>query len=190
MLEMGHEYIRFIRNDEHVAEDAEKQSQAITRGATTTCNVMAHGYKTGDDVYVTGAMGMREITQRWFSIFKVNTNQFRLRSQVDDSEIVSTNYGEYTSGGKAYKIYEVETPYAFGDLDQIKYTQSGDVITFVHPKYSVHELKRMGHEDWKLEEILFQAGGKYPICWGIRMSAPSGNANDAEHTYSIKLTGL
>ena len=189
VLEMGHEYIRFIRNDEYVGEGG-KAITTITRGATTTCNATAHGYETGDDVYIAGAMGMREITQRWFSIFKVNANQFRLRSQVDDSEIVSTNYGEYTSGGEAHKIYEIETPYDFDDLALIRYAQLGDVVTFVHPSYPPYDLKRLGHTDWKIEKILFQKENKYPVCWAINFSSLANSSNHAKHTYSFKVTGF
>ena len=165
VLELGHRYIRFIRNDAHVAEGG-KAITDITKGATTTCRATSHGYETGDDVYISGVGGMLDINERWFSVVKINSNQFRLRSQVDDSEIVSTNYGGYTSGGKAYKIYEISTPYDFDDLDLIKYAQSGDVVTLVHPGYPAAELKRMGHTDWGLEKIIFNSVIEPPVFLG------------------------
>ena len=135
VLEFGHQYVRFIRNDAHVAEEG-KTITAISRGSNTTININNHGYATGDDVYISGVGGMKEINQRWFSVYKVNTNEIRVQSQVDGSEIDSSGYGAYASGGMSYKIYEIETPYEFHHLSQIKYAQSGDIITFSSSRLS------------------------------------------------------
>ena len=51
--------------------------------------------------------------------------------------------------------YEVATPYLAGDLDEIHYVQSADVITIVHPAYAPRELQRYGPADWRLKVIDF-----------------------------------
>jgi len=50
-------------------------------------------------------------------------------------------------------IYEVLTPYAESDLFRIKFTQSADVLTVVHPSHPPMELRRYAHDDWKLVAI-------------------------------------
>lgn len=51
--------------------------------------------------------------------------------------------------------YEVATPYAAADLFDIHYTQSGDVLTLVHPNYAPRELRRLGPTSWTLVPIVF-----------------------------------
>lgn len=51
--------------------------------------------------------------------------------------------------------YEVVTPYAAADLFDIHYTQSGDVLTLVHPNYAPRELRRLGPTNWTLTTIAF-----------------------------------
>ena len=60
--------------------------------------------------------------------------------------------------------YEVVTPYAAEDVFGIHYTQSADIITFVHPSYAPAELKRYSALDWRLENIEF----------GAPLDAPTG----------------
>lgn len=50
-------------------------------------------------------------------------------------------------------IYEVVTPYAESDLFRIKFTQSADVLTIVHPSHPPMELRRYAHDDWKLVAV-------------------------------------
>ena len=189
VLELGHRYMRFIRNDVHVGEGG-KTITSIPQGVTTFVTITGHGYDTGDDVFISGVAGMREINQRWFRVVKVSANRFKIQSQVDGSEIDSSGYSAYASGGMSYKIYEIETPYEFHHLSQIKYAQSGDIITLVHPDYPPYELRRKGHTDWEIEKILFQKEGKYPVCWGINFSSLANSSSHAKHTYSFQVTGF
>ena len=45
---------------------------------------------------------------------------------------------------------EVATPYAPADVRRLKYAQSGDVMTIVHPNYPPYELSRLSHTSWTL----------------------------------------
>lgn len=44
----------------------------------------------------------------------------------------------------AQSIYEVSGTYATADLDEVKFVQSADVMTFVHPDHQPRELRRTG----------------------------------------------
>ena len=90
----------------------------------------------------------------------ISGSSVELRHQVDDSSVNSSGYGTYTSSGQMYKIYEISTPYAFTDLIQLKFTQSRDILTIVHPKYEVRDLIRSDHDDWVLSVVSFISGVK------------------------------
>jgi hypothetical protein len=66
----------------------------------------------------------------------------------------------YQNGGQvqlAGAAYEVVTPYAAADVPRLKFAQSGDIITLVHPNYAPRELRRLGHTNWVLSTIAFTA---------------------------------
>lgn len=55
-------------------------------------------------------------------------------------------------------IYEVPTEYAEADLADLHFTQSGDVLTLVHPDYKPSELRRNGATDWTLKYVVSTGG--------------------------------
>ena len=46
--------------------------------------------------------------------------------------------------------YEIANSYAEADLFKVKFVQSADVLTLVHPDYVVQELRRSGATSWAL----------------------------------------
>jgi hypothetical protein len=74
--------------------------------------------------------------------------------------------------------YEVSNPYAAVDLFDIHYTQSGDVLTLVHPNYPPAELRRLGALQWQYQVINF----------GQAVAAPTGVAISGSPGYLAKLT--
>ncbi len=55
-------------------------------------------------------------------------------------------------------IYEIATPYTEADLFRIKFTQSADVLTLVHPAYPPKELRRYAHDNWQLVDVVTKNG--------------------------------
>lgn len=55
-------------------------------------------------------------------------------------------------------IYELAMPYAEADLFRIKYTQSADVLTLVHPLYAPKELRRYAHDNWQIVDVVTTNG--------------------------------
>jgi hypothetical protein len=53
-------------------------------------------------------------------------------------------------------IYELAMPYAEADLFRIKFTQSADVLTLVHPAYPPKELRRYAHDNWQIVDVTTQ----------------------------------
>ena len=71
--------------------------------------------------------------------------------------------------------YEIPSPYAEADLADIHYAQSGDILTLVHPRYPVQELRRYGVTNWTLSNAVF----------GSTLSAPSISRSE-EHTSELQ----
>jgi hypothetical protein len=63
-----------------------------------------------------------------------------------------TNGGTVLSGGNPY---EVTNPYSSDELAAIKYVQSNDVLTFVHPNHPPAELRRLAADNWLYVVIPF-----------------------------------
>lgn len=53
---------------------------------------------------------------------------------------------------------EVVTPYTADDLPGIRFVQSADVMTLVHPSHAPRELRRNSDTDWELTVFNFQNG--------------------------------
>lgn len=68
--------------------------------------------------------------------------------------------------------YEIANPYAQADLFDIHTTQSGDVLTLVHPTYPPMELRRLGATNWTLVAITFTPTVQPPA--GVTATPDSG----------------
>lgn len=64
----------------------------------------------------------------------------------------------YASGPDQGLPAEIVTPYAEADLALLKYTQSADVITLVHPDHAPQQLGRVDHDDWTLASFGYKNG--------------------------------
>ena len=154
IIEAGNLYFRFIREDGHVLE-AGKTITGATAANPVVVTATAHGFANGDEVKISGVVGMTEINNLRFTIANKTTDTFELTSQIDGANIDGTAYTAYSSAGTAERVYTVATPYVFADLEELKYTQSADVMTLTHPSYSVRELTRSDHDAWTLTEPTF-----------------------------------
>ena len=100
-----------------------------------------------------------------------------------------TQGGTILAGGVPY---EVANPYAEGDLFEIHYVQSADVLTLVHPGHAPRELRRLGPASWQLTTINFAAGINPPT--GVTVTAytpPSAAVNvDTMATMAYVVTAV
>lgn len=82
--------------------------------------------------------------------------------------------------------YEIANPYAEGDLFDIHYVQSADVLTLAHPGHAPRELRRLGATNWQLTTIAFAASVASP-------AAPTVTAaghTTAKYTYHYVVTAV
>lgn len=72
-----------------------KTISAATKANPCQVTANTHGYETGDKIIIEDVVGMTELNSRWYTITKVDANNFTLDG-VD-----SSGYTTYTSGGYA-----------------------------------------------------------------------------------------
>ena len=148
ILEFGNQYIRFYK-DQGIITEANKTISAATQANPIVITSTSHGYSNGDHVIITGVVGMTELNGKTFKVADKTTNTFELQN-VDGTDINSSSFTAYSSGGVANKIYEIASPYVTADLPTIKFAQSADLMYLVHPGYAIRKLSRSGHTSWTL----------------------------------------
>lgn len=92
--------------------------------------------------------------------------------------------GQVISGGVAY---EIASPYTTAQLQALKFTQSADVLTIVHPDHPPRELARLGPTNWTLTPIVFEPSIAAPT--GLSATARTGGSGDTTE-YQYKVTSV
>lgn len=81
--------------------------------------------------------------------------------------------------------YEVVTPYLEADLSDLRYVQSADVLTIVHPNYAPRELRRLGATNWVLQTINFNPAISPPAAPTVTATRASSPTNLRDYLYKI-----
>ncbi len=88
------------------------------------------------------------------------------------------NEGQIQQASPGVGPYEIASPYDQNDLDDIKFTQSADILYLTHPNYQTRKLSRTGHTAFSfslLEAIDGPWGGINTTATTLAASATSGN---------------
>lgn len=165
ILEFGHLYLRFHK-DGKVA-----LSQAFTTGITAITNanpaVMSVAtidiFNSGDEIRIDGVLGMPEINGRHYKVTKLTSTTYSLQDQATGANIDSTSFGVYSSGGTAGKPIESATAFDEVDLDDLQFSQHGNVLTIAHPTKGIWELIRQSATVLILRKAVFGTSLNPPI---------------------------
>jgi hypothetical protein len=156
IIELSNLKLRFYRDGGIITETA-KNITALTAANPAVVTSNSHGFSNGDNVIISGVAGMIEVNGITFQVANSTTNTFSLKN-YDGTDINSSAYTAYTSGGTAARIYEITSPYATADIPDIKFAQSSDIMYLVHPTYSIRKLARTAHTSWTLTEVSLTTG--------------------------------
>lgn len=102
-------------------------------------------------------------------------------------------YIRFISNGVQVKVagvpVEVVTTYAEADLPRLKFAQSGDVLTIVHPSYPPRELTRTSHTSWAIANVVFDrpAPDVRPRIW---LPLPVEDATHPAREWQYKATEI
>lgn len=156
VLEFGHLYIRFYK-DKARLYDVTAAITNITQANPAGVTATAHGFSTGNRVFIDNVLSMNNINGREFTITVTGPDNFTLNG------VNSSGFTAYTSGGSAKRPYEIASPYSADPasslyLWKVQYTQSADVMYLVHPKLAPRILARTGHTAWTLTTPTFEWG--------------------------------
>ncbi|HKI62879.1 MAG TPA: ubiquitin-activating E1 FCCH domain-containing protein [Mariprofundaceae bacterium] len=184
MLEFGDQYMRVIRNDGHVVETAVNISTIAKSGMTKVTTAAAHGYSNGDEIYIEGVVGMTEVNKRRFLVANKTATTFTLQDQFTGTDVDSTSWSAYVSGGTVARVFTLTTPYLSADLPKLKYVQSADTMTLVHPDYDPRDLTRTDHDVWSLDVITFAPAQTVPT----NVTATPDSAGATTYYYGVTIT--
>jgi hypothetical protein len=155
VIELGDQYMRLHKNGAQIRRTAVAIS-AITQDVAAKVTTSApHGASTGDEVYISGVVGMTEVNGRNFLVNVLNATEFTITNIVGGAPINSTGFAAYVSGGTSARVFEMATPYVEADIRTLEFVQSADVITIVHKNYAPRNLSRLGETNWTLDVISF-----------------------------------
>ena len=156
MMEFGNQYIRFYKDNGQILE-GDKTISGATQADPVVVTATGHSYSNGDEIRITGVVGMTELNNKRYLVANKTTNTFEI-TDVDGNDIDGTGFTAYTSGGVANRVYEISTPYLTAELFDLKFAQSADVMYITHPNHEVEKLSRSGHTSWTLTDVDFTDG--------------------------------
>lgn len=147
-LEFTSNYIRFFRNEAIITLPAVTISGA-TKASPIVITATSHGYANGDEVIISGVVGMTELNGRSFVVSNKSTHTFELLDS-HGTAFSGAAYTAYSSGGVCEKIYEVASPYLIKDIPSLKIGQNADTLYIDSGYYEPRKLVRTGATSWAL----------------------------------------
>ena len=133
--------------DGGIVTESPKTITGVTQANPAVVTSTGHGFSNGDSIKVHSVSGMGELNNREFTVSNASTNTFEL------SGIDSSAFEAYASGGTASKIVEVTTTYETGQLPDLRFAQSADVLYIGHQTHALAKLSRSSNTNWTLEDV-------------------------------------
>ncbi len=180
VLEFGDQYMRVHKDSGQVVEGGQVIT-AATRANPVVVTMTGHSYSNGEEVYISGVVGMTELNGLNYKLANCTANTAELQDMTG-TDVNSTGYAAYSSGGNAYRIYTIVTPFLEADLFDLKFTQSADTMTIVHQSYAPRELTRSGHTAWTLSTITFAPDLADTASVTV---TPQGTTGSTDYTYKV-----
>ena len=156
IIEFGNLYCRFYKDQGAILE-ADKTVSAATKASPCVVTATSHGYSNGDEIYISSVAGMTQLNGKYYKVKNKTTNTVEL-TDLDDTNIDSSGYSTYTSGGTAARVYTLTTTFLAADLASLQFAQSADVLYIGHANYTPKKLTRTGHTSWTISDIAFTDG--------------------------------
>jgi hypothetical protein len=196
VLEFGDQYMR-VHKDGVQLKDLTLTITGVTKANPAVLTYTGTDPSNGQEVYIEDVVGMTELNGRNFKIANVDSgaNTFELQ-YMDSTNVDSSNFTTYTSGGTASRVYEIPTQYHHTDLADLHFVQSLDVIDIVHPSYPPYQLSRTGDTSWTFEKTSYTPSIERPQTLTISGTAGTGNrlryrvTAVKDETYEESLEGL
>ena len=133
--------------------NADQSIISITLATQCVVEITAHGYSNGDEIYFSDIVGTTDLNGNRFTVSDVTTDTFKIKWLSDGNYVDSSLFDAYVSSGNGASVFTLVTTYTATDLIDLKYVQSADTMTIVHPNFDPAELTRTGHNIWSLDVV-------------------------------------
>lgn len=174
-VEIGNGYMRFHYQGAPVVENGIAISAVTNANPCVITTATAHGYNTGDWIFVSGVGGTTQINARYFIVTVISTTQISLSYILNGTPLDTTLFGVYTSGGTTARIYTIGSPYTSSDnLWQIKVAQSTNQMIMCHPNHPAYALTLISANNWTLTPITFGSTISTPAAPTITTTLATG----------------
>jgi len=189
ILEFGDLYMR-VYKDSGLVLEPDITITGITQANPGVITATAHGLSNGDQVYLTEIGGMTELNSNtlYYTVANKTANTFEIQDR-DGTNVDTTSYTAYTSGGVVNRIYTLTTTYAEADLANLRWTQSADVLSIVHNDYVPRDVTRTSDTSWSITDTSFVDGPFLEINDGDTTITPSATSGSITWTAS-STTGI
>lgn len=173
ILEFSDFVFRVIKDGAYVLNSAVSIT-AVTQANPVEVTIGAHSLIVGQEVFVSDVGGMTELTDGFYRINSVTATTITLED-IFGTNINSSAFTAYTSGGTTEAIPIFDTFWPQADLARLKFTQSADVLTVVHPDHnSIYDITRTDHDVWTVTAEDFIPGITAPTGFSATPGPSSG----------------
>lgn len=187
VLEFGQGYLRFYNNGAPVLESPTTISGA-TQANPGVIHDVAHGYATGDWVFVQNIVGMTQLNGNYYIVVKTDADHYSL-TDLNGVAINTSTFTAYISGGTAQRVYTIISPYQANELKQIKFIQDVNILILTHPNYTPYSLTLNSATNWTLNPITFGSTIPAPIGLGVGSTLAAGTVNYAYIITAVDING-
>jgi hypothetical protein len=156
IIEFGNLYCRFYKDTGNI-RSATSTISAATKANPCVVTDNGHGYSNGDEIFITGVVGMTELNDKYYLVAGKTTNTYQL-TDIDGNNINSTGFTTYSSAGASSQTIELVTTYTTAQLFQLKFAQSADTLYIVHPSHAPRKMGRTSDTAWTITNVTFSDG--------------------------------
>lgn len=162
--------VHFFQDGAPVVEATVTGITNITQANPGVVTRAAHGLANGDRIILDGIVGMTELNGREVQVAGVTANTFQLRLPIATvTNLNTTSFTAYSSGGEWNRIYSITSPYADTDLDELRAYQIRDTLRLTHPDFPIKNLTRTAHTSWSITDEVI--GNHNSIPSGVAITA-------------------
>lgn len=189
ILEFGGGYVRFYNNGAPVLEGA-KTITGITQASPGLVTSVAHGFSSGNWVYIVNVIGMTEVNGRYFIVGNTAADVFEL-FDLNGNQVDTTLYTAYISGGTVSRVYTLTSPYLASELSpsQLKFSQNVNTMVLTHPNHPPYQLVLTSAANWALSAITFGSTVVTPTGQSVATTLAAGTWNYAYVITAVDTNG-
>jgi len=165
-IELGNLYMRFYKDGGAILETG-IDITGIDQAAECTITA-ANSYSNGDEVYISGIIGMTELNGKRFIVSDRGAGSFKIKN-IDGDYIDSSEYTAWDSGGTSERVYTLTTTYTTDDLWNLQFAQTADILYITLGKSNdatkgrpQKKLTRTAHTSWTITDIDYSTGSARP----------------------------